>query len=282
MAMTQRSLSCLSPEGFHRIAWTEWGRADSPVLVCAHGMTRNGRDFDVLAAALEDRWRIACPDVVGRGKSDWLVDFSGYGFPQYLSDMAALLARLDVDEVDWVGTSMGGLIGMMLAAQPNTPIRRLVINDIGPFIPKEFFARLRQYVGTDPRFSDRNAVEAYLRQVHAPFGDLEGEQWRHLAEHGARPLDAGGFGLAYDPAIARAAFATEEPEDADMWAIWDRVQCPVLVLRGEDSDLLLPETVDAMKQRGPGCESVEIGGCGHAPALMADDQISTVRKWLDR
>ena len=282
MAMRQRSLSCLSPHGFHEIAYTEWGDAAAPAVVCVHGMTRNGRDFDVLAAALEARRRIVCPDVVGRGKSGWLADFTGYGYQQYLSDMAALLARLDVAAVDWVGTSMGGLVGMMLAAQPNTPVRRLVLNDIGPFIPKEFFARLRQYVGADPRFADRNALEVYLRQIHAPFGDLDGRHWRHLAEHGARPLDGGAYGLAYDPAIAKAAFTSEEPEDTDLWAIWDKVQCPVLVLRGAESDLLSPETVDEMKQRGPGCESVNIGGCGHAPALMSENQISIIRKWLDQ
>lgn len=283
MSMVQRSLSCLGPQGFHRIAYTEWGAAGGkPILVCAHGMTRNGRDFDVLAAAMADRYRVACPDVVGRGRSDWLPDPAGYGYQQYVADMAALVARLDIEHVDWVGTSMGGLIGMLLAAQPNTPIRRLIINDIGPFIPKSFLARIRQYVGTDPHFGDLAALEQYLRTVHAPFGALTDSQWRHLATHSARPLDSGGFGLAYDPDIAKAAFTSEEPEDVEMWEFWDRVACPVLVVRGAESDLLLPETVAQMKARGPGCEVVEIAGCGHAPALMADDQIAVVRDWLAR
>lgn len=281
MSMIQRSLSCLGPQGFHRIAYTEWGSGEA-VLVCVHGMTRNGRDFDVLAAAIGDRYRVACPDVVGRGRSDWLHDPSGYGYHQYVPDMAALVARLDVEKVDWVGTSMGGLIGMMVAAQPNSPIRRLVINDIGPLIPKSFLARLRQYVGTDPRFADVGALEQYLRTVHAPFGALSDEEWRHLATHSARPQEGGGFGLAYDPAIGKAAFTSDEPEDVEMWEIWDRVACPVLVIRGADSDLLLPETVAQMKSRGPGCEVVEIAGCGHAPALMAKDQIAVVRDWLAR
>lgn len=282
MPMTERSLLCLNPKGFHTIAYTDWGVPGRPALVCVHGMTRNGRDFDALAAALEDHRRVVCPDVAGRGKSDWLPDYRTYGYPQYMADMTALIARLDVDAVDWVGTSMGGLVGMMLAAQPNTPIRRLVINDIGPFIPKVFLLRLRDYVGKDPRFPDRNALEAYLRQVHAPFGPLDGGQWRHLAEHGARPLAEGGFGLAYDPAIATAAFTGDEPEDVEMWDIWDRVACPVLVLRGARSDLLLPETVERMGRRGPGCDVEEIEGCGHAPALMDQSQISIVGKWLDR
>ncbi|UCH75388.1 MAG: alpha/beta hydrolase [Rhodospirillales bacterium] len=282
MPMRARSLAALNPGGFHRITYTEWGAPERPALVCVHGMTRNGRDFDVLAAALESDWRIVCPDVVGRGRSDWLTDHRNYGYPQYLADMTALLARLDVDGVDWVGTSMGGLIGMMLAAQPGTPIRRLVINDIGPFIPKAFLERLRDYVGKDPHFADLTALERYLREVHAPFGALDDNQWRHLAEHSARPLPGGGFGLAYDPAIARAAFTAEEPEDVEMWEIWERVACPVLVLRGAESDLLLPETVARMTASKPGCEIAEIEGCGHAPALMDESQISLIRTWLER
>ena len=283
MPMKQRSLACLNPNGFHTVAYTEWGKPKKKsTLVCVHGMTRNGRDFDTLAAALEDGRRVVCPDVAGRGQSDWLPDHHDYGYPQYLADMAALIARLDVESVDWVGTSMGGLVGMMLAAQPNTPIRRLVINDIGPFIPRAFLARLRDYVGKDPRFPDHNALEAYLRQVHAPFGPLDGSQWRHLAEHSARTLAGGGYGLAYDPLIAAAAFTEDEPEDVEMWDIWDRVECPVLVLRGAKSDLLLPETVAQMAQRGPGCDVEEIAGCGHAPALMNEAQISLIRTWLDR
>ena len=282
MKMTQRSLACLNPQGFHTVAYTEWGAPDRPALVCVHGMTRNGRDFDMLAAALADSRRIVCPDVAGRGRSGWLPDYRDYRYPQYLADMTALIARLDVESVDWIGTSMGGLIGMMLAAQPNTPVRRLVINDIGPFIPKAFLARLRGYVGKDPHFPDHNALEAYLRQVHASFGPLDGSQWRHLAEHSARPLRDGGYGLAYDPAIATAAFTADEPEDVEMWEIWDRVACPVLVLRGAKSDLLLPETVQRMAQSGPGCDAEEIAACGHAPALMDAAQISLIRNWLDR
>lgn len=282
MSMIERSLSCLGPQGFHEVAYTLWGgdTAGKPALVCVHGMTRNGRDFDRLAVAMQDRYRVACPDIVGRGKSAWLADPSGYGYRQYLPDMAALIARLDAPRVHWVGTSMGGLIGMMLAAQPHTPVRRLVINDIGPFIPRRFLARLRQYVGADPHFPDIGSLEAYLREIHAPFGALSDEEWRHLATHSARPLEAGGFGLAYDPGIAKAAFTDEEPEDVEMWDIWDRVACPVLVVRGAESDLLLPETVEQMRARGPGCEVAEIAGCGHAPALMADDQIALVRDWL--
>ena len=281
MPMTQKYLPCIDPQGFHKIAYTEWGGAAvRPTLVCAHGMTRNSRDFDFLAAAMEDRYRVVSMDVVGRGESDWLVDYSGYGYAQYLADAAALIARLDVEEVDWVGTSMGGLMGMMLAARPGSPIRRLVINDIGPFIPKAFLGRIRRYVGADPHFADTDELETHIRWIHASFGPLRDGEWRHLAAHSARPLKGGGIGLAYDPAIAKAAFGPEEPSDMEMWDIWEQIKCPVLVLRGAESDLLLPETVARMKASGPGCEAADIPGCGHAPSLMPADQIAIVRDWL--
>lgn len=281
MPMTQKYLSCLGPQGFRRIAYTEWGAGGGkPTLVCAHGMTRNSRDFDGLAVTMEDRYRVVSMDVVGRGRSDWLADYTGYGYVQYLADAAALIARLDVEEVDWVGTSMGGLMGMMLAARPGNPIRKLVINDIGPFIPKAFLGRIRNYVGADPHFADIGELEVYLRKIHGSFGPMSDEQWRHLATHSARPLKGGGYGLAYDPAIAKAAFSPEGPSDVEMWDIWEQVKCPVLVLRGAESDLLLPETIERMKASGPGCEAVDIPGCGHAPSLVPDDQIATVRDWL--
>ena len=281
MPMPLKSLSCLGPQGFHKVAYTQWGEAaDRPTLVCVHGMTRNARDFDALAAAMEDRYRVVSMDVVGRGQSDWLADYTGYGYPQYLADAAALIARLDVETVDWVGTSMGGMMGMALAARPNSPIQRLVINDIGPFIPKAFLGRIRRYVGTDPHFADVDELEAYMRKTHASFGPMSDEQWRHLATHGARPLEGGGIGLAYDPAIAKAAFSPDGPSDVELWDVWEQVKCPVLVLRGAESDLLTPGTVARMKASGPGCEAVDIPGCGHAPSLMPADQIAIVRDWL--
>jgi len=281
MPMTRNYLSCLGPQGFHKTAYTEWGGAvGRPTLVCVHGMTRNARDFDAFAAAMEDRYRVVSMDVVGRGESDWLLDYAGYGYAQYLADAAALIARLDVEQVDWVGTSMGGLVGMMLAARPNNPIRKLVINDIGPFIPKAFLGRIRNYVGADPHFAHLSELEAYIRKIHGSFGPMSDEQWGQLAEHSARPLEGGGYGLAYDPAIAKAAFSPEGPSDVELWDIWEQVTCPVLVLRGAESDLLLPETVARMKASGPGCEAVEIPGCGHAPSLMPADQIAIVRDWL--
>ncbi|MBK1697898.1 alpha/beta hydrolase [Rhodovibrio salinarum] len=274
----------LSQHGFHTIALAEWGTADKhDVAVCVHGLTRNGRDFDVLGEALSRTHRVLCPDVVGRGGSDWLPNEDAYGYPQYMSDMAAVIARGHAAAVDWIGTSMGGLIGMMLAAQPRSPIRRLVINDVGPFVPKAALKRLADYVGADPHFADFEAGLAYIKRVHAPFGDLSDAQWRHLASHSLRPDDQeGGYRLAYDPKIGAPFRDPAQIEDVDLWQLWDTIQCPVLVLRGAESDLLLPKTAQEMTQRGPQAELIEIPNCGHAPALMDDDQIGAITDWFAR
>ncbi len=174
---------------------------------------------------------------------------------------------------------MGGLIGMMLAAMPGSPIRKLIINDIGPFIPKEALNRIGDYVGAAPSFPDVAGIEAYLREVHAPFGDLSDEEWQHLATTSSERNGEGGYRLHYDPAIADA-FISGPVEDVDLWSVWDRIACPTLVLRGANSDLLLPETAQEMTQRGPRAELVTIDGCGHVPALMADDQIKIIMDWL--
>ncbi len=278
----QGRVRCLSPKGFHLMAYTEWGAADAGrVVLCVHGLTRSGRDFDRLAAALATAGcRVVCPDVVGRGSSDWLADPKGYGYAQYLADVTVLIARLGAEALDWVGTSMGGLLGMMLAAQPGTPVRRLVLNDIGPFIPKAALEHIAGYLGHDPRFADAAAAEAYLRDRHAGFGALGEDDWRHLTETSVVPAEAGGaLRLRYDPAIG-AAFRDRPVEDLDLWPVWDKVSCPSLVLRGARSDLLSPETAAEMARRGPRARVAEIAGCGHAPALMDAHQIALVRDWL--
>ena len=386
------------------MAYREFGAPDAGrVVICVHGLTRNGRDFDTLATALaEAGCRVICPDVVGRGESSWLSDPAGYGFPQYLADMTVLLARLETEAVDWVGTSMGGLIGMTLATQSGTPqsgtpqsgtpqsgtpqsdtpqsgtpqsgtpqsgtpqsgtpqsgtpqsgtpqsgtpqsgtpqsgtpqsgtpqsgtpqsgtpqsgtpqsgtpqsgtpqsgtpqsgtpqsgtpqfgtpqsgtpLRRLVLNDVGPFLPRAALARIGTYVGHDPRFADLEAAEAYMRDVHAGFGALADHEWRYLTEISVAAAKGGGEGalrLRYDPGIG-AAFHVAPPKDVDLWAVWDRLTAPTLVLRGADSDLLLPETAAEMTRRGPRTELTEIAGCGHAPALMDPAQVARVRDWL--
>jgi pimeloyl-ACP methyl ester carboxylesterase len=270
----------LSAHGFHRIAYTEWGEADNPrVLICVHGLTRNGRDFDVLAEAMQDRYRVICPDVVGRGESDWLNHPSDYSYPQYLADMNALIARTNASELHWVGTSMGGLIGMMLAGQSKTPIRRLVMNDVGPFIPKASLERLAQYVGRAPTMESLYDVEQYLRVVMAPFGKLTDAQWQHMARHSAKQTPNGNFALHYDPAIADV-FKGSVMQDVNLWAFWQGVTCPVFVIRGAESDLLLAETVTQMNTGRSNVISIEIPNTGHAPALMDDAQVAAVREFL--
>jgi len=278
--MQTRSLSCLGPHGFHRVAYREWGDAENPhVVVCVHGLTRNSRDFDRLAAHLAHRCRVICPDVAGRGESEWLRHAADYGYPLYLSDMAALIARSGATTIDWVGTSMGGLIGMFLAAQPGNPIRRLVMNDVGPLVPKAALERLATYVGEDPAFEGLPELEIYLRRICAPFGPLTDAQWQHLARHSARHRPDGKLGLAYDPAIGDALRAPLN--DVVLWPVWSAVKAPVLVLRGAESDLLLPETAQRMITFAPpGSRLATFDGVGHAPALMADDQIAVVETFL--
>ena len=199
----ERSVQCASPSGLHRMAYTEWGDPANPqVLVCVHGLSRNGRDFDDLARAMTDSHRVVCPDIVGRGRSDWLRDPSGYGVPQYVTDMMVLIARLDVETVQWLGTSMGGLIGMVLASLPGTPVSRLLLNDVGPAISSESIRRIGEYIGRAPKFAGLEEAERYIRAVSAPFGALSDMQWRALTESSVRPAADGGLEMIYDPKIA--------------------------------------------------------------------------------
>lgn len=282
--MRERSVRCLSRAGFHDMAYVEWGDAGNPrVLVCVHGLTRCGRDFDFLARALAGEYRVVCPDVVGRGRSDWLRDKSLYAIPQYASDMATLLARLDVERVDWLGTSMGGLIGMTLAAQEKSPIARLILNDVGPVITAASIARIGEYVGRAPRFAGIEQAEAFVRLVAAPFGKLSDAQWRHLTTHVVRTAADGKVEFRYDPGIAepfRQALATEEGRDVELWPLYDAVRCPTLAIRGAQSDLLTAATHAAMAERGPRARLAEIAGVGHAPMFLGAAQIEVVRAFL--
>ena len=280
MAMKSRSHRALGPHGFHRVHYTEWGDPDNPkVLICVHGLTRTGRDFDFLAAALEHEYRVICPDVVGRGQSDWLNDKSDYTYPLYVNDMAMLLARIDAERIDWVGTSMGGLIGIFLASYTGSPIHKMVINDIGPRIPAAGLQRVATYVGQVVTFDSIEKMEKFLRTIAATFGNLSDEQWRHMTIHGARQLEDGRYTFAYDPGIAKN-FRTLDLKDIDLWSMWDAIHCPTLVLRGEHSDVLDHADAVIMTERGPKATLIEFPGMGHAPALMADDQIAVVRNWL--
>lgn len=261
------------------MAYTAWGDPTAPVVLCVHGLTRNGRDFDPLATALSDRFHVICPDLPGRGRSDWLPDASFYQAQHYVAALSHLLAAIGRD-VAWVGTSLGGICGILVAAASGSPVTRLILNDLGPFIPAAALARIRDYLGNiaaDAAFPDLAAVEQHLRTIHAPFGALSDDQWAHLARHAVRLRPDGAYALHYDPAITVPIRATE-PVDVDLWPFWDRIRAPVMAIRGAQSDLLLPETFARM--RASGACTLEVPDAGHAPALMAPDQIAAIRGFL--
>lgn len=294
---TLNYVSCTDASGSHRMAYWLWGEADaSHLVVCVHGLSRQGRDFDVLARALVARspvpLRVACADVVGRGRSDWLADPAGYGVPTYVSDMLQLLAQLHaqapVGTLDWVGTSMGGLIGMALAGTPGlplpVPVRRLVLNDVGPMIQWSALQRIGTYLGNTGRFDTVQQAADAMWQISQSFGPHTPEQWLALSEAMVKPLEGGGFTLHYDPAIA-VPFRTLDEQaaaqgQAALWKAYDAIQARTLLLRGAQSDLLSRDTALEMTRRGPQARLVEFEGVGHAPTLVAPDQVEAVAAFL--
>ena len=269
----------LSPHGFHRVVYYEWGEANNPrVVICVHGLGRNGRDFDVIAEALAATHRVLAVDMPGRGQSDWLADPNDYVFPTYLATLTALIARSGAVDVDWIGTSMGGLLGIVIAAQAKSPIRRLVVNDVGPQLEAAALARIGSYIGQDPTFATFSDIETYLRQISAPFGPLSDRQWEYITRTNVRQRAHGRWGLAYDPGIA-VPFRNA-PAPPDLWPVWDAIRCPALVLRGAQSDLLSREVAQAMSARGPKPRVIEFAGTGHAPMLLDRDQYVPVVEFL--
>jgi len=262
------------------LGYREWGPADAPrTVVCVHGLTRNAADFAALATALAARGaRVLAVDVVGRGDSSWLDDPAGYAVPTYAAHLAHWLRLLGLDGVDWVGTSMGGLVGMALAAGERPPMARLVLNDVGPFVPKAALEEIGTYLAKELRFAGLDDVDAHLRKIHAGFGPLTDAQWRRLAATSVVP-DGDGWRLHYDPAI-RVPYVDLAADDIDLWELYDRITVPTLVLHGADSPLLDDATCAAMAARGPRAEVRRFEGVGHAPALLAADQIEAVAAWL--
>jgi pimeloyl-ACP methyl ester carboxylesterase len=277
-------VQALSPQGLHRMAYWEWGDAANPrVLVCAHGLTRQGRDFDALARRLADRYRVVCPDVVGRGESAWLKDPAGYALPQYVADMVVLLARLNAEQLDWLGTSMGGLIGLALASLPDSPVRRLVLNDVGPSLELAALQRIAAYVGEQMRFASLEEGAQAIQAVSQGFGRYSEAEWLALN----RPMfraEADGVRLHYDPAIAvnlRAVNAAlVAAGEAQLWDAWDRLRIPVLLLRGAESDLLSEATATSMSLRGPRAHCVTLPGVGHAAMLDRAEQQQPILSFL--
>ena len=282
----------------HRVGYWEWnqtGQVDHPhVIVCVHGLTRQGRDFDVLAQALSHHARVICPDIAGRGQSDWLADPMAYGVPQYAFDMLVLLtqvhAQYPIAQLDWVGTSMGGLIGMAVAGTPDlalpVPIRRLLLNDVGPRLEWSALQRIGTYVGQSPRFASVEEGAAWLRVQSADFGPHTDAQWLALSEPMLRPGPEGGFVLHYDPKIAVPMQGMTQEQvvqgEALLWNLYDAITAQTLVLRGAKSDLLTAQTVQEMAQRGPKAHSVTLEGVGHAPTLVQPEQVALVKEFLFR
>ena len=282
----------------HRVGYWEWnqtGQVDHPhVIVCVHGLTRQGRDFDVLAQALSHHARVICPDIAGRGQSDWLADPMAYGVPQYAFDMLVLLtqvhAQYPIAQLDWVGTSMGGLIGMAVAGTPDlalpVPIRRLLLNDVGPRLEWSALQRIGTYVGESPRFASVEEGAAWLRVQSADFGPHTDAQWLALSEPMLRPEPEGGFVLHYDPKIAVPMQGMTQEQvaqgEALLWNLYDAITAQTLVLRGAKSDLLTAQTVQEMAQRGPKAHSATLEGVGHAPTLVQPEQVALVKEFLFR
>ena len=280
--LRRRSVLCASPKGLHRMAYVEWGDPrNRDVLVCVAGLTRTGRDFDELARALCGRYRVVCPDLAGRGDSDKLADPMLYSVPQYVADLVTLIARLDCEALDWVGTSLGGLVGMALAAQPGNPVKKLVLNDAGPVVSRVSLQRIGSTLGVAPQLPTLEKAEEFVRTISAPFGPHSDAEWRTITERWARQEPDGSWRPNYDPRIALAYRASlPEQGDIELWPLYDAIRCPTLVLRGEQSDLLSRATSEAMAQRGPKAKVVEFPGVGHAPTLMHADQIAVVRDFL--
>ena len=280
------SVQALGPHGFTRIAYFEWGpESASQVVLCVHGLTRNARDFDFLARRLASKgMRVIAPDLPGRGKSDWVRVPADYATPLYLAAMTAVIARSGAESVDWIGTSLGGHVGMEMAALAGAPIRRLVLNDFGARVGGVALQRISTYMRVKRRFASVDELEAHLRSIHEPFGHLTDAQWRHMAEHSAVKTGEGDYRQHYDPDIGRA-FSWPLMVDISLWDVWDKVACPVMVLRGEDSDLLHASTVREMVKRGAAgkaglVRAVEVRGVGHAPPLMNDAQIALIEEFL--
>lgn len=298
--MKKNSILGISSEGFHNVAFTEWGNSDLnlPTVICVHGYSRNCRDFDSLANYLSLKGRhVFCPDIVGRGDSSWFKDSHLYNFTQYITDINALISRTQARQIDWVGTSMGGIIGMMLAALPNTPIHRLVLNDIGPQIPIHGLRKIAKYAGKTPEFHSMEEAKTYFKINYADFGILTETQWDNFTEHSIEQIAPNVFVSKVDPGIKNAKSATQlvteffhHPHralegilyDIDLWSTWNKIQCPVLVIHGARSELLTPEIIRKMQRIHNTTEVYEIKDAGHAPALLNLIEHEKIDTWLNQ
>ncbi len=283
-ACTKQTHLGLGFHGFHRINYLEWGNAKhfhrQETLFCVHGLTRNARDFDYLASKLCGDYRVVCPDVVGRGDSDHIPE-DGYNYLQYNADMNALIARLRVSELNWIGSSMGGIIGMVLASIPQTPIKRLIINDIGPEVPREALVAISKYIGRSGDFPNVEAIEAYQREIYHEFAPMSDQDWRQMAEQSSRRTKQGTYRLKVDCHVGEAFRDSISYFNVDMWETWKQITCPVLVLRGKQSSFLTQEIAERMLSVGPKMTLVEFDDTGHTPTLRNDEQVDVITEWMN-
>jgi len=297
--MKKNSFLGLSKEGFHTVAYTEWGSwyPELPAVICVHGYTRNGRDFDALAHYLSLKGRhIYCPDIVGRGDSAWFKQAQHYSFPQYVDDMNVLIARTNAHHIDWIGTSMGGIIGMMIASLPNSPVRRLILNDVGPQIPLHGLRKLAKYIGNEPDFKTKAEAKDFFKKNYAQFGLLSDSQWDTFTKHSVEQRAPNLFVAKVDPHIKNPKSTVQilsdlfhHPQkalegilyDIDLWSIWKTIHCPVLVIHGKHSDLLTTEIIEKMQRIHDSTYVYEIEDAGHAPALLDNANHEVIDEWLN-
>lgn len=273
---------CISRHGFHNVVYRDWGDPSSESrTICVHGLTRNAHDFDALAERLSQHGRVICADLAGRGQSDWLNDPADYNLLQYNMDMTTVLANFGHGDVDWIGTSLGGLIGMSLAGMENSPIRRLVLNDIGPEIPYLALRRITSYAGHQRVFASLDEVEAHLRETLKPFGPMTDDDWSAMARTSSFETEDG-YHTHHDPDIMQNFQRYFMFMHFNLWKFWDKITCPVLILRGKESDFLTHSLLERMVKRLPHAEFIEFEGVGHTPTLNVSGQINPVVNWLQR
>lgn len=274
-------------DGFHKIVYREYGQRGKPVLVAVHGLTRNCFDFHFLAQSLQDSFHVFALDMVGRGNSDY-VDPKHYTYPQYIMDLTAFLARIDVPEVYWIGTSMGGLLGMIMGSFKNTPIRKLILNDVGPMVTSSVIKRLLDYAGIQLKAPTRQHMIDMARQVYAPFGFIQEKDWQELMAYNIHEQQDGSYTLAYDPLVTKQLedqgdnhSDRDEEGNLTLWSYWEKLTCPVYVINGLKSDLLTPSILNKMASRGPSFQYYGVPDAGHAPWLIEDDICHRIREWLE-
>lgn len=269
----------LSNEGFHRNYYRQWGDPDNDnIIICVHGVTRLSRDFDTLAEALSSEYRVICPDIVGRGYSDWFGNQQNYNFLQYCADMNALIAHINADKVHWIGTSMGGLIGMILSAMSQTPIQSLILNDVGPDLKRIELQRLGKYIGKAPTFNNQKELFDYYKETYQAYGRLPAKQWKNMALYSSFEEDYG-YRIHYDPKIGDAFRKSYSFYNFDLWRYWDEIDCPSLLIRGELSTFFTEKTAEKMCIRGEDVQFQRVKNIGHAPLLNSKSEINFIRKF---